>query len=73
VTKVEYQPIPPSLLPAIESAIGFLNVWANGDMYTALAHDSHWLATCKAALDGIRSLPAPPTPAAPATASPPGR
>lgn len=59
MTKHDYQPIPNSLLPVIEAARGFTGVWQNGDMYGNLNHDSKWLTTCKAALDGIRSLPAP--------------
>lgn len=62
VTKVEYQPIPPSLLPSIDAAWGFTRVWVEGDMYGALAHDSGQLDTCKAALDGIRGLTANPPP-----------
>lgn len=72
VTRVQYQPLPARLLPAIEAAWGFSNVWANGDMYRALAHDSGQLDTCKAALDGIRTLvPVTPWPPVPAPAPPP--
>lgn len=63
VTRYQYQPIPPSLLPVVEASWGFSNVWANGDMYSALAHDSGQLDTCKAALDGIRTLAPPALPA----------
>lgn len=66
VTKVQYRELPASLLPVIDSPLGFTHVWANGDMYQALVHDSAWLDTCKGALDGIRGL-APLAPGVPAT------
>lgn len=56
VTQTEYVPIQGNLLNTVESAVGFAGVWVNGDMYNALVHDSQWLDTCKAQIDGIRVL-----------------
>jgi hypothetical protein len=56
VTKVEYVTLDGYLLTAVEASMGFANVWGNGNMFTALAHDSRWLDTCKAQLDGIRTV-----------------
>lgn len=70
VTQVRYLPIPASLLPSIEAPWGFTRVWVEGDMYGALAHDSGQLDTCKAAMDGIRTLVANPQPAAKPGAQP---
>lgn len=55
VTKTEYVTLDDTLIAAVEGAQGFLNVWGNGGMYGALAHDSRWLDTCKAQIDGIRA------------------
>lgn len=52
----EYIPLSDNLLRPIESAHDFSQVWRNGDMYNALAHDARWLDTCKAQVDGIRVL-----------------
>lgn len=56
VTQTRYVPLQGPLLETVEPAWGFLNVWTNGGMYESLAHDSRWLDTCKAQIDGIRDL-----------------
>lgn len=56
VTKTEYIPVSDEFLKAVEAAWGFTDVWANGGMYSALAHDSKWLDTCKGQIDQIRVL-----------------
>ena len=56
VTTQEYAQITGNLLDPVEPAISFTDVWTNGDMHNALAHDARWLDTCKAQVDGIRAL-----------------
>lgn len=68
VTKTQYVQLTGNLLDPVEAAWGFVNVWAGGDMYSALTHDSQWLTTCKAQLDGIRAAYAAQAASAAATA-----
>lgn len=56
VTKTEYVQVASQLLVPIESALGFRDVYRNGNMYGALTHDSQWLDTCKANMDQITQL-----------------
>lgn len=56
VTKTEYVTLSDNLTAPVEAAWGFANVWANGSLYSALTHDSRWLDTCKAQIDGIRAV-----------------
>lgn len=56
VVQTQYVTLDGALVAPVESAWGFDRVWTNGDMYDALAHDSRWLETCRAQLDGIRKV-----------------
>lgn len=56
VTKHEYLAIPAQLTIPVEGATPITDIWTEGDLYEARNHDSRWLNTCKAQLDGISAL-----------------
>ena len=56
VVRTVYVPLDPGLLPAIDAPASATGIRTNGDLLRAWSHDAAALATCRAAMDGIRAV-----------------